>query len=77
MKPPEGYVQRTPQYEGKAVYVPPAGSDPKEIIKALDDIDANAVALEPGTEVAMDEAAFVQFKRLILRTKGKWTRVPG
>jgi hypothetical protein len=64
MKPPEGYVQRTPQYEGKAVHVPPAGSDPKEIIKAVDHIDANAVALEPGIKVAMDEAAFVSSSAL-------------
>jgi hypothetical protein len=76
LRPPEGYEQRPPKYEGKTIYVPPAGSDPKEIIKALDDFEANAVPLGPETPVAMDEAAVVQFSKFVMRTKGKWIRVP-
>jgi len=76
MKPPEGYEQRPPKYEGKAIYVPPAGSDPKEIIKALEDFEAKAIPLSPEAPVAMDEAAVVQFKRFVRRTKGQWIRVP-
>ncbi len=76
MKPPDGSEQRKPKYEGKTVYVPPAGSNPKEIIKALDDFEANAFPLAPETSVAMDEAAIVQFSRFVRRTKGKWIRIP-
>ena len=76
MKAPDGSEQRRPKYEGKTVYVPPAGSDPKEIIKALDDFERNALPLAPETPVAMDEAAIVQFSRFVRRTKGKWIRIP-
>ena len=58
LRPPEGYEQRPPQYEGKTLYV------------------ANAVPLGPETPVAMDEAAVVQFSKFVMRTKGKWIRVP-
>ena len=47
MTPPSVSQQHPSKYEGKTVYVPPAGSDPKEIIKALDDFEANAVPLPP------------------------------
>jgi len=77
MRPPEGYRAPPPKYEGKIIYVPPAGSDPREIKKALDDFEANAVPLDPNTPVSMDEAAVVQFSKFILRTKGKWTRGGG
>jgi hypothetical protein len=76
MRPPEGYVQKPMKYEGKTIFVPPAGSDPKEIKKALDDFEANAVPLDRNIPVSMDEAAVVQFSKFILRTKGKWTRIP-
>ena len=78
MKPPDDSEQYSSKrkYEGKTVYVPPAGSDPKEIIKALDDFEANAVRLSSRTPIAMDEAAIVQFSRFVRRTKGKWIRVP-
>jgi len=75
MKPPDGQEQR-PKYEGKTWYVPPAGSDPKEIIKAINDFEVNAVPLGPETPITMDEAAVVQFSRVVRRTKGKWIRVP-
>ena len=39
MTPPSISQQHPLKYEGKTVYVPPAGSDPKEIIKALDDFE--------------------------------------
>jgi hypothetical protein len=77
MTPPCISQQHPSQYEGKTVYVPPAGSDPKEIIKALDDFEKNAVPLSPETQIAMDEAAIVQFTRFIRPRKGKWVRVPG
>lgn len=76
MKPPGPSEQRGPRYQGKTVYVPPAGSDPKEIIKALDDFELNALPLAPETPVAMREAAIVQFSRFVRRTKGKWIRIP-
>ena len=76
MKPADGSEQRKPKYEGKTVYVPPAGSNPKEIIRALDDFEANALPLAAATSVAMDEAAIVQFSRFVRRTKGKWIRIP-
>jgi hypothetical protein len=76
MAPPSISQQRPSKYEGKTIYVPPAGSDPKEIIKALDDFEKNAVPLSPGTPIDMDEAAVVQFTRLIRQRKGKWVRVP-
>lgn len=76
LKPPDGQEQQPPKYEGKTWYVPPAGSDPREIVKAINDFEANAVPLPPETPIATDEAAVVHFSRLIRRTKGKWTRVP-
>jgi hypothetical protein len=76
MTPPSISQQHPSKYEGKTVYVPPAGSDPKEIIKALDDFEKNAVPLSPDTPIAMDEAAIVQFTRFIRQKKGKWVRVP-
>jgi hypothetical protein len=76
MRPPNGYEQRAPKYEGKTLYVPPAGSDPKGIIKALDDFEANAVSLSPETPIDMDDAAVVQFSKFVMRTKGKWIRIP-
>ena len=76
MKPPDGYIPGPPKYEGKTIYVPPAGSDPKEIIKALDDFEANAVPLGPDTPISLDEAAIVQFSQFIRRKKGKWIRIP-
>jgi hypothetical protein len=75
LRPPEGYVPKPRSYDGKTIYVPPAGSDPKEIMKALDDFEANAVPLETRIPVSMDEAAAVQFSKFILRKKGKWTRI--
>lgn len=51
--------------------VPPAGRDPKEIIKALDDFEANAVPLGPETLIAMDEAAVVQFSKVCHANQGK------
>jgi hypothetical protein len=76
MQPSSAAGQRAQKPEGKTLYVPPAGSDPKEIIKALDDFEANAVPLGPETSIDMDNAAVVQFSKFVLRTKGKWTRVP-
>jgi hypothetical protein len=76
MTPPSIAQQHPSKFEGKTVYVPPAGSDPKEIIKALDDFEKNAVPLPAETPVAMDEAAIVQFTRFIRPKKGKWVRVP-
>ena len=73
---PDGYVPKPSKFEGKTIYVPPAGSDPKEIMKALDDFEANAVPIDPGTQIDMDNAAAVQFSKFILKTKGKWTRIP-
>jgi hypothetical protein len=76
MRPPDGYVPKPSKFEGKTIYVPPAGSDPKEIMKALDDFEANAVPMDPGTQIDMDNAAAVQFRKFTLKTKGKWTRIP-
>jgi hypothetical protein len=76
MKQPDDQQQRPPKYEGKTWYVPPAGSDPKEILKAMNDFEANATPLAPDTPITMDEAAVVQFSRFVKRTKGKWIRVP-
>jgi len=45
-------------------------------MKALDDFEANAVPMDPGTQIDMDNAAAVQFSKFILKTKGKWTRIP-
>jgi hypothetical protein len=76
LTPPSVAQQHPSKSEGKTVYVPPAGSDPKEIIKALDDFEKNAVPLPAETPVAMDDAAIVQFTRFIRPKKGKWVRVP-
>jgi hypothetical protein len=76
MKPPDDSEKRPPRFEGKTVYVPPAGSDPEKIIQALKDFEANAVPLDPETPIALGEAAIVQFSRRVRRTKGKWIRVP-
>lgn len=76
MTPPSVSQQSPSQFEGKTVYVPPVGSDQKEIIQALDDFEKNAVPLPPETPVAMDEAAIVQYTRFIRPKKGKWVRVP-
>lgn len=76
MTPPSVAQLSPSQFEGKTVYVPPAGSDPKEIIQALDDFEKNAVPLPPESAVAMDEAAIVQYTRFIRPKKGKWVRVP-
>ncbi len=76
MRPPSISQQHPSKYEGKTLCVPPAGSDPKEVIKALDDFEKNAVPLSPETPIAMDEAAVVQFTRFIRQKKGKWVRVP-
>jgi hypothetical protein len=76
MRPPLDYVEPPPKYQGKTLYVPPAGSDPKEIIKALDDFEANAVPLGPETPIDMENAAVLQFSKSVMRTKGKWIRVP-
>jgi len=76
MKPPEGFVPSPSTHEGKTIYVPPAGSDPKVIIKALNDFEENAVPLDPDTPISPDEAAVVQFSKFILRKKGKWVRIP-
>jgi len=76
MKPPDASQQQPPRYKGKTIYVPPADSDPKEIIKALDDFESNALPLSADTPVAIDQVAVVQFSRSIRRTKGKWIRVP-
>jgi hypothetical protein len=32
--------------------------------------------LGPETSIAMDEAAVVKFSKFVMRTKGKWRRVP-
>lgn len=76
MTPPNISQQNPSKYEGKTVHVAPAGSDPKEIIKALDDFEKNAVPLSPEKPIAMDDAAIVQFTRFIRPIKGKWVRVP-
>ena len=76
MKPPNGSQPRAPKNDAKSLYVPPAGSDPKEIIKALNDFEANALPLSPDIPVDMDQVAVVQFSRSVRRTKGKWIRVP-
>lgn len=80
----DGYSKTPEQVVGEIAYkspdmqayVPLAGSDPKEVIKALDDFEKNAVPLPPETPVAMDEAAIVQYTRFIRPKKGKWVRVP-
>jgi len=76
MKPPDVSQPRAPKNDAKSIYVPPAGSDPKEIIKALNDFEANALPLSPDIAVDMDQVAVVQFSRSVRRTKGKWIRVP-
>jgi hypothetical protein len=77
MKPPDGKpVPKRPIFEGKALNVPPAGSDPKEILKVLNDFEAKAVPLCPDATLAMDEAAVVTIQRFVRPTKGKWKRVP-
>jgi hypothetical protein len=76
MKPPEGYVPSAAKYEGPTLHIPPAGSDPEEIIKALKDFEENAIPLSPEIPIEPDEAAVVQFSKFIRRQKGKWIRIP-
>ena len=76
MTPPSIAQQHPSKFEGKTAYVPPAGSDPKEILKALDDFEKNAVPLPAEGPVAMEQAAIVQFTRFIRPKKGMWVRVP-
>lgn len=63
-------------FEGKTLKVPPAGSDPKEIMRVLNDFEANAIPLGPDADIAMEDAAVVTFQRFIRQKKGKWKRVP-
>ena len=76
MTPPSSPGENPSHCEGKTVYIPPAGSDPKEIIKALDDFEARAVPIAPEVSIAMDKAAIVQFTKFVRRQKGKWIRIP-
>lgn len=77
MKPPDGKrVPKEPTFEVKTLNVPPAGSDPKEILKVLNDFEAKAIPIGPDAAIAMEEAAVVTFQRFVRRTKGKWKRVP-
>jgi hypothetical protein len=48
-----------------------AGSDPKEIVNALNDFEAKAVPLSTETPIAMDEAAVVQFRRFVRERRGR------
>ncbi len=77
MKPPDGKpAPKGPTVEVKTLNVPPAGSDPKEILKVLNDFEAKATPLGPDADIAMEEAAVVTFQRFVRRAKGKWNRVP-
>jgi hypothetical protein len=77
MKRPEGDDAPAPMaFDVKALKVPPAGSDPEEIVRVLNNFEANAIPLAPDADIAMEEAAVVTFQRFIRQKKGKWKRVP-
>jgi hypothetical protein len=77
MKPPDGKrVPKESTLEVKTLNVPPAGSDPKEILKVLNDFESKAIPLGPDATIAMGEAAVVTFQRFVRQTKGKWKKNP-
>ncbi len=77
MKPPtENCIPKEQSRRVKTLNVPPAGSDPKEILKVLDDFEAKAIPLGPDAVTAMQEPAVVTFQRVVMRSKGKWKRIP-
>jgi len=77
MKPPsQEELTRPPAFEGKTLQVPPAGSDPEEIVKVLNDFEARAVPAGPEADIALENAAVVTFQSFIRQKKGKWKRVP-
>jgi hypothetical protein len=65
-----------PAFEGKTLRVPPAGSDPEEIVRVLDDFEARAIPVGPEADIALENAAVVTFQSFIRQKKGKWKRVP-
>jgi hypothetical protein len=77
MKPPRQEEQaKPPAFEGKTLHVPPAGSDPEEIVKVLNDFEARAIPAGPEADIALENAAVVTFQSFIRQKKGKWKRVP-
>jgi hypothetical protein len=77
MKKPERLVESQAEaFNGKTLNVPPAGSDPEEIVKVLDAFEANAVPAGPEADIALENASVVTFQTFIIPKKGKWLRVP-
>jgi len=77
MKPPSREeMAEPPVFQGKTLHVPPAGSDPEEIVKVLNDFEARAIPAGPEADIALENAAVVTFQSFIRQRKGKWKRVP-
>jgi hypothetical protein len=77
MRPPNREEQaEPPTFEGKTLQVPPAGSDPEEIVRVLNDFGARAIPVDPEADIALENASVVTFQSLIRQKKGKWKRVP-
>jgi len=75
-RPAEQDDPRPLPFEGKTLKVPPAGSDPEEIMKVLNAFEAEAIPLGPEADIALENAAVVTFQSFIRQKKGKWKRVP-
>lgn len=77
MKPPsQEELAKPPAFEGETLKVPPAGSDPEEIVKVLNDFEARAVPAGPEADIALENAAVVTFQSFVRPKKGKWKRLP-
>jgi hypothetical protein len=77
MKPPsQEELAKPTAFEGETLKVPPAGSDPEEIVKVLNDFEARAVPAGPEADIALENAAIVTFQSFVRPKKGKWKRLP-
>ncbi len=77
LKPPtRNRAPKEPSPKAKTLNVPPPDSDPKEILKVLDDFEARAIPAGRDAPTATQEPAVVTFQRSVARSKGKWKRVP-
>jgi hypothetical protein len=77
MTPPsKEELAKPPAFEGKTLQVPPASSNPEEIVKVLNDFEARAVPAGPMADIALGNAAVVTFQSFVRQKKGKWKRLP-
>ena len=77
MKPPsQEELAKPPAFKGKTLNVPPAGSDPEEIVKVLTDFEVRAVPIGQEADIALENAAVVTFQSFVRPKKGKWKRLP-